>query len=495
MGLRINSNSDALTALNNLNSVSASIATSIQRLSSGLRINSAADDPSGFLIASHLQAQVDGLNEAIANTQEATSVVKTANSALSEINTLLSTIRQNALAAANTGVADPTAVQANQTAIASAITAINNIAASTQYGSRKLLDGSAGVSASVTNTSLIGGITLGGAYGGGITQAGNVTITLASAATRASATRTATYASVNASISTVNGTTTGTGGTVVINGQAVSVSGSDTVQTLLNKINAISGSTGVSANFSAANGSGTIVLSQTNYGANYRIATSETATLLAGTSGTSVAGLNATVTVTATTLINGAATSVVTTFVGGRFASDTGLRVTDTSGNSILLTEAGNTTGTSNAGVGKVTANALQFQIGANANQTASVSFNSVFASSLGATSVSGLTLANIDVTNQTGANNALLVVDEARSQVSRYQAELGGFQTNVLQSTANYLSNSVVNLTASISSIRDTDIAAETLKLTNNQIIQQAGISALYRATQAPAIYLKLLS
>src|SRR5204863_4973602 len=140
---------------------------------------------------------------------------------------------------------------------------------------------------------------------------------------------------------------------------------SDTVQSLVDKINNLAGSTGVSAAFTYANSSGSIVLTQQSYGGNFKINESESSALLAGTSGSLVAGANATVTVVASALVNGAVTAVVSTFVGGRAASDNGLRVTDTYGNSILLTEAGN--GLSSATettVSTVTAGAVQFQIG-----------------------------------------------------------------------------------------------------------------------------------
>lgn len=496
MSFQFNTNIDALSTLQNLNNVNNTISTSIQRLSSGLRINSASDDPAGFVISNALQAQVDGLNQAIANTQSASNLVKTANSALTQVSSLLGQIRQKALDAANSGATDPSAAQADQSAIASAITAINNIASGTQYGSKKLLDGSAGVTAGVTNSTLVGGITLGGTFGGNVTQSGNVTITVNNAATRAQVAGTATYASVSATLASVNGTTSGTGGTISINGQSITVTGADTVQTLLNKINAVSAATGVSANFSSGNGSGAIVLTQQQYGANFKINAAESSTLIVGGSGTSVAGLNATVTVTATTLVNGAAASTVATFTGGRFSSDNGLRVSDTDGNSLLLTEAGNsTTATSNAGVATVSTNALQFQIGGEANQTANVSLGSVTASNLGVTSIAGQSVATIDVTNTTGANNALTIVNEASKQINQFQAQLGGFQTNVLNTTSNYLNSSVVNLSAAISSIRDVNVAQETVNLTNAQLIQQAGISSLFKAVQAPAVYLKLLS
>ena len=114
----------------------------------------------------------------------------------------------------------------------------------------------------------------------------------------------------------------------MLNGQSISVSGSDTVQTLINKINNLAGTTGVSADFTSGNGSGAIVLIQQNYGSNFAINESESSTILTGSgSPTLVKGSNATVTVIASALVNGAVTSVVATFSGGRAATDSGLRV------------------------------------------------------------------------------------------------------------------------------------------------------------------------
>lgn len=496
MGFQINTNLDAFTALLNLNTINTGLSQSIQRLSSGLRINTPADDPAGFVIANSLQVQVDGLNEVIANNQNSINLVKTATGALGEISTLLRDIHANALDAAANASLDPAAAQADQLAIQSAIQTISSIAASTQFGDRALLDGSAGTAATVTNTTLIGGLSIGGSYGGGVTQSGNVTITVNNAATYAQAQgSTATYASVNATIATVSGGTTGNGGTVTINGQSVAVTGSDTVQTLLNKINNLAGTTGVSAAFSSANGSGYIVLTQQTYGANYKITESESAALILGIGGTTVAGLNATVTVTAPTLVSGQATSAVVTFVGGRSSTDSGLRVTDVYGNSLLLTNAGNTTGTSNAAVGVIASNPTQFQIGTNAGQTASISLPNVTPSRLGVTSVSGQNLATIDVSTAAGASQALTVINEAISQVAQYAAQLGGFQKNVLDTTNNYLSVAMENLSASVSSIRDVNVAQEATRYANLQVLQQAGVSILRTAQSLPSIYLRLLS
>lgn len=493
MSLRINTNVTALNALRNLVLTNANVSTSIERLSSGLRINRAADDPAGLIISEGLRAQVDGLNQAISNSQDANNLIKTAEGGLHEINSLLRSIRQLAVHAANTGVNDANAVQADQTQIKSALDSIDRIATQTQFGTKRLLDGTSGITASVIDTTRVAGIYIGGTFGGASTQSGNVSITVANAATRAQVSGSATYASVNATIATVNGTTTGSGGTIVINGQSIQVSGSDTVQTLVNRINNIASVTGVSADFSSANGSGVIVLRQQTYGGNYAIVEAESATLLAGTSGTNVAGLNATVTVAAQALVNGASATTTVTFTGGRSTTDSGLRVTDTAGNSILLTESGNVAATA-ATVARVSAASLQFQVGGNAGQYVNQSLGNVGSTNLGNTSVAGLTLRLIDVTGVPGVNNAITAVDEAISQVSILRAQLGAFQKNTLESTIRYLGIGVENLSASESQVRDTNVAEEVTRLTKNQILQQAGTSVLAQANAAPQQVLALL-
>ena len=496
MGLQINTNISALNSLRNLQNVNNSVASSIQKLSSGLRINDAADDPSGLIISEGLRAQVDGLNQAISNSQEAGNVIKTAEGALSSVSDLLRNVRTLAVHAANTGVNDEVAVQADQTQISSAIQSIQRIAEQTQFGAKKLLDGTSGTTASVVDTKSVAGASIGSTFGGVSTQSGPVTITVTAAATRASAVGTATYASVNASISSVNGTTIGSGGSVVLNGQSISVSGSDTVQTLINKINNLSGSTGVSANFTFGNGSGSVVLTQQSYGGNYKINEAESSNLIStgATNTISATGLNATVSVQAQTLVNSAVQTTTSIFSGGRSSTDNGLRATDTYGNSILLTEAGNTTATSSDGAVTVSAGAVQFQVGANAGQTVSTSLGNIRTANLGNTSVAGSNLSLIDVTTQTGANNALKITDEAIGQVSQLRANLGAFQKNTLDSTIQYLGVGVENLQASTSQIRDTNVASEVVNLTKNQIIQQAATSVLAQANSAPQQVLALL-
>lgn len=494
MSLRINTNVTALNALRNLEQTSGAVAGSIERLSSGLRINRAADDPAGLIISEGLRAQIDGLNQAVSNASDASNLIKTAEGGLQEVNSLLRSVRQLAVHAANTGVNDSTAVQADQTQIKSALDSIDRIATQTQFGTKRLLDGTSGISAAVIDTQRVGGVTIGANFGGYSVQSGDVTITVNNSATRALAAGTATYASINSSLALVNGGTTGSGGTVVINGQSISVSGADTVQTLINKINNLASVTGVSADFTAGNGSGSVVLRQQNYGANYNVVEAESATLINGTTGTNVTGLNATVTVQAQTLINGAVQTTTATFLGGRSATDSGLRATDTYGNSILLTESGNTTTSTATNIARVSSNNLQFQIGGNAGQYVTASLGNISTQNLGTTSVTGLTLKTIDVTTSSGAANALTAIDESIGTVAVLRAQLGALQKNTLDSTIRFLGIGIENLSASESQIRDTNVAQEVVQLTKNQVLQQAGTSVLAQANSAPQQVLALL-
>lgn len=483
MGFSLATNIDAMTALLNLNQTNNALSQSIQRLSTGLRINSPADDPSGFLTSNSLQSQVNGINQAVSNIQNATNQTKTATSALTQVNTLVANIRAAALDAQNT----PANAGNDQVTIQQAIASINNIAQNTSFGGQSLLNGSAGITAAVTDGAKLGGISIGGNFGTGTTQAGNITITVTQAATSATVTGTVVYGSTTSTIA--SGGATG-GGSITLNGQTITANASDTVQTFLNNINLVSNQTGVTAGFSG----GKIVLTQTISGSKYSIAESETASLITGGTGATVSGLNAIASVSASTSIGGVTSTQTVTFTGGQQSGQSGLRLTDSFGNSIVLTPAGNSTSVTNAAVANITSGSVQFQIGPNAGQTASLAYPNVVASSLGNTAVAGQSLATIDVTTPTGAANAILIATQAAQQVIGAAAQIGSFQTNVLTATQNYLSSEATNISASVSNITSVNIAQESANLANLQLLQQSGTSALYTAQNLAKIYLRLL-
>lgn len=153
---RINNNVSAQSANRNLNETSDRLSKSIERLSSGLRINRAADDAAGLTISENLRSQINGINQAVDNASSAINVVNTAEGALNETTNLLQRIRTLAVQAANTGTNDSTALKAIQDEISTSISEITRIGTDTQFGTRKLINGDNANTASMmaTNTGI-----------------------------------------------------------------------------------------------------------------------------------------------------------------------------------------------------------------------------------------------------------------------------------------------------------------------------------------------------
>jgi flagellin len=180
MGLRINTNTDALDAYRNLSMTQSKLSDSLQKLSSGYRINKAADDAAGLSISQGLQAQIGGLTQAVKNAQDGINVVQTADGALTEVDSILQRMNSLAVQAANTGSQDTTARQAAQTELQQLNADLDNIGSTTQFGNSHLLNGTFGIQAattsSLTNTQVqLSGIT--GDAGTTLTLAGSSTAT------------------------------------------------------------------------------------------------------------------------------------------------------------------------------------------------------------------------------------------------------------------------------------------------------------------------------
>jgi flagellin len=157
MSLRINHNLAALDAQRNLTSTTRALNQSMEKLSSGFRINRASDDPAGLVISEQFRAQIAGLNRAIQNSEGSINMIQTAEGALTQINSLLVKMRELAIHAANEGFNDTTQLAADQAEIANSIATIDRIAATTQFGTKKMLDGTKDNVATITsaNTSLL----------------------------------------------------------------------------------------------------------------------------------------------------------------------------------------------------------------------------------------------------------------------------------------------------------------------------------------------------
>src|SRR3954447_25475981 len=160
--MRINTNTMAFNAYRNLNTTNDMLSKSLEKLSSGYRINRAADDASGLVISQNLDKQVSGLRQATQNAQDGISVVQTAEGALTQVNSMLNRMHDLIVQAANTASSDSTARQAAQNEIEQLRDEIDRIGNTTSFGAQNLLDGSFGAQAakvSGVGTGLASGVT------------------------------------------------------------------------------------------------------------------------------------------------------------------------------------------------------------------------------------------------------------------------------------------------------------------------------------------------
>ncbi len=156
MSLRINNNIAAINAHRNLVNTTNNLTKSMEKLSSGYKINQAADNPAGLVISEQFRAQIAGLNQAISNSEGSINMIQTAEGALNELNNMLISMRELAIHAANEGFNDTAQLEADQAEIDNAIATIDRIAANTQFGTKKLIDGSKANTATITTDNSTG---------------------------------------------------------------------------------------------------------------------------------------------------------------------------------------------------------------------------------------------------------------------------------------------------------------------------------------------------
>jgi flagellin len=464
----------AMVAHRNLNSAGSSLSDSITRLSTGLRINNAGDDPSGLIASESFRSQILSIDAANRNNQDAINYSKTAEAALAEVNKLLSDARALAIASGNTATLSSTQIQANQDQLYSISNSITRISQNTQFGTRRLLDGSSGIQSQISNAASLQGMSFVGTFAGApITASAPVTMTMTTLATRAS------YTS-----SVLTGGNVLNGGSFNINGISFSFPVGTPATTVVNSINAATSQTGVSANFDAATNQ--VSLASTTFGSNAKINFADPSGVL-----TPVGTAQQTTGIDAVANVNVNGTTVQ--FRGGLNGSD-GLTMRDSDGNSIRLTELGNTGVGTPGVVGRVYTGTATFQIGANANQTALLGLPNLNSAQLGNDVVAGLSMANLDLSSTAGSTQALQIIDRAIEQVSSARGRIGQFTRYILDSNARSLTAAKENMTASESTIRDVDMASEMTNFTKYQVMQQAGVSILSQANQLPQQVLSLL-
>jgi flagellin len=468
MSLVLNTNVSSLVAQNSLSTSGNQLATSLQQLSSGLRINTAADDAAGYAIVQGMTAQIGGLNQAVQNASGGVSLTQTAQGALTEITNDLQTMRDlavEALNATNNGTDRAALDQQFQQLSAD----IDNVAKTTQFNGVNLLDGT---------------------FAGATFQIGaNVgqSITVSSIASARASALGQTYSA------TVTATPTAalTAGELVINGVSVGASAADGVSFANSNYSAI-------AVANAINGANIPGVTAT---AN---ATSVTAGAAAAAGGGTLAtgdlvinGINVTGTSTSETgtigLIN-AQTSLT-----GVVASDSSgsIKLTASDGRNITVTATAN--GTTISGFATAT-NTTEGSVTLKSTNTTAASAaidisaaGSGFTAANNTASLNSGTVSNANIQSVTAANSALATIDSALQTVASLGAQLGAYQGR-FQAAITGLQTDSTNLQSARSSIQDTDYAMATSQLSRAQILQQAGTAMVAQANMIPQNVLSLL-
>ena len=467
--LGIQNNVSALNAQHNLSRSQNNLNTSIERLSSGFKVNRGADGPAALVISEKQRAQIAGLKTAIDNTDKAVAVVQTAEGALTEINSLLVKARSLSIDSANTGVNDADALAANQAEIDNVLDTINRIAANTQFGDSNLLDGSSGLQGTASDAD----VTFLKATSD--TSAGSYAVAVTTVAERA-----------NTNAATGQTAALAAAETLTLNGVSISLNAGLDQNAVVDRINEFSGQTGVVADI---DGTATRLRTE-SFG---------TAATIDVISDTAAAGTSSGF---GTTLVQDSGVNIAGT-IGGNAATGSGNVLTGSAGASqgimvSIAEDAADLTSTVTGAQGNVTIadNSLIFQIGANQNQTVSISIDSVESTGLGI-GVAGnqfTSLNDISVTSAAGAQDSIGVIDAAIDEISTLRGTLGAFQGNTLESTATNMRSTLENTVNAESVIRDTDFADEISKFTNSQVLVQAGASVLSSANQSSQLILSLL-
>lgn len=528
--MRVAHNVTALAAWRQLTNISGKLGKSVERISSGYRINRAGDDPAGLVISENLRAQIVGLDQALANTQDGVSMIQTAEGALTEIHSLLDSMRSLALHAANTATITADAVAADQQQLDSAIESIQRIAETTAYAGKMLLDGSVGKKAEIKNAAVVGGVDVGKASAPGITY---VKVHITTAATHANLGRDVGEtidAGEAGTVGTIGsggmaGFTAGTSTTLNINGVKVTLTGGMTFSAAVVEINARLTSAGsrIVAQFfvsgsTVASGVGTLVsadiatggantganafigLVHQDWGSNYLIDLYDEEGLI-HVSGSAITyhdrGSDITGELSYKRIDNSGVTYEVARATGQDGLTLVGDADTLLAGLEITLLSGSNTAATYTDVVRLYGAN-TQFQIGANAGESYAFTINSMITSELGITAnaANGLQdlIGGASFNLDTDPDEAISVIDQAIRDISTERSKLGALQVNVLESNERNLSVARENLTVSESRIRDVDMAFEMMEFTKNQIMTQAATAMLAQANMLPQMVLRLI-
>ncbi|WP_034618684.1 MULTISPECIES: flagellin N-terminal helical domain-containing protein [Chitinibacter] len=483
----INTNVPSLNSQRNLAQTGTALSTSLTRLSSGLRINSAKDDAAGLAISERMTSQIKGLDQARRNANDGISLSQTAEGALQSSGDILQRIRELAVQSVN-GSNSGSDRQALNSEVSQLVTELDRISNTTEFNGLKLLNGSFGSMSFQVGANA------------------NQTINVGTADVRTDKYGLSTFASASAAAPT--SATAYTSGTVTVGGiksKDVAVTATDTAKTLADKINAVNGETGVSASartlatldFSAS-GAYSLEVTSSNTSAvtvSFSVSNTNTSEGLAQAVSeinkvSSQTGVTAKVSEDGTEirLENSTGANLQ---IGSKASSASGL---------VFSADRIQNDGTYQKGASASIAAGTSGTAGLKAMGYVALDSANGFSITDAATGIFGTGVADqtnkvntLDISTAEKATSAIRIVDAAIQTINSSRATYGAAQSR-FETTIKNLQTTSENLSASRSRIRDTDFANETANLTRAQVLQQAGTAMLAQANALPNQVLSLL-
>ena len=491
--MRINNNMSAVITNKQLLRTENNLTKSMERLSSGLKINHAKDNPAGMAISNKMQAQIDALDRASSNASDGTSVLQIADGALNETSAILQRMRELSVQAAN-GTNSLEDKQAIQDEIEALKDEVNRISKDTEYNSKSLLDGSLDTRVYTDNAN-VSRVNV-----SDYVNPGKYEINIKTAATKA--TDTATDVGIN---STGTGAI-GASGTISINGSSVDIDANDTMAEVYEKIRAAAEVgeaemktddtfTGLQASrygssaalvitFSGKEGVSTTKDFATALGYTTDLTTdAKTGTMTYDAAKAGNSGTDAEVELSAGTAIAGTTDTSIFSSTATVATDGNRVTITDRDGFSMSFLAKEGKTGKTVFDVTDI--GNMTLHIGANEHQNMDVRIQEI--------SCETLYIDDLDVTTVTGADRAISALDDAIAMVSDARSKIGAYE-NRLEYATSSLDTFEENMTDAMSRLTDVDMAEEMTNYTQYNVLQQAGVSVLSQANDLPQNVLSLL-
>lgn len=500
MSLRINHNVAAINSWRNLKATDEAMGKTLERLSSGYKINRAGDSPANLVISEQMRGQIKSMEQATANSEIAIAMVQTAEASLNEVNSVLIGMRQLALHAANEGANDDKMLAADQAEMSNALLTIDRMSRSASFGTRKLLNGSNGIS--------------GIGVGNGIefvrgdvvsrsSPAEGYEVDINAIATKARIEGERSLSQEEIEMGGVEITLQEGGSNFVYSTKV-----GETMQTLLKNLEQLVTQNNLKLEVGLTEDKRLFIEhqefgSEPSFGVVSNVGgvlAAEADLLEGGIQGSDVEGTIGGELAYGdgqylTAAKNTKADGTVIKFAGGlkveAQVGETGLPLLDDQGVPLPPKKG-------IEGFVQINNNSLAFQVGPNQGETAWINLPNLNTHVMArrVQNDSGfVSLAELDVTTAQGAQDALKMIDQSIYEITAARGDLGAFQKNTLESNLNNLRYASENLINAESVIRDTDMAKEMSNFTKQQILLASGTAMLGQANQTPKAVLSLLN